>query len=114
MDMNINEIRSYVRDTAAKTFIENFPDARGVLDKDYTYIVPVVLPNGETGWAKFGITSLSVAATKVREAFDVNERTAPAAEVFANMLAEREANQRAKEAEKAANPKRKKKSEEDA
>lgn len=105
MAMNTVEKKNFVRDHAAQDFINAFNLARADVDKPYTFIVPYEV-DGEVMYAKFGITTLATAATKVREAYDVEARTLPAQEGFDNMLAKRAADEAAKAAERAAKKKK--------
>lgn len=98
--MNSIEKKNFVRDNAALELIDAFPEARAITDKDYTFIVPFEV-EGETLWAKIGITTLSTAATKVREEFVIEDRTVPAVIGFKNFLDKRAADAAAKAAAKA-------------
>lgn len=89
--MNSVEIRNAIRDTAARAFLNDHPDALAVVGKDYTFVVPVEI-EGKTYWAKAGFTSCQIADTKARPAFNPETDATPALEAFENMLAEREAN----------------------
>lgn len=111
--MNSNELKNFVRDTAAQNFINDNPDARSLNDKPYTFVVPIETENG-TMYAKWGLTCVQMADTKARPGFNVDEDSTPAQEAFDNMLAERAANKAASEAAKATkNSKSKKKKEEE-
>ena len=109
--MNSNELKNFVRDTAAQNFISDNPNARAVNDKPYTFVVPVETENG-TMYAKWGLTCAQMADTKARPGFNVDEDSTPAQEAFDNMLAERAANKAASEAAKAEKKSKKKKEEE--
>lgn len=95
--MNSTEKKNYIRDYAAQKFINDNPDALAVVDKDYTFVVPVQFPDGTTAWARCGITSCQMEDTKVRPGFNPDTDAIPAQEAFNNMLAERAANKAAKE-----------------
>lgn len=103
--MTTNELRNVIRDSAASDFIEAFPMARALVGKDYTFIVPYEV-EGVIHYAKFGITSLGEAATKVKAAFNVDEDSVPAMEAFENMKNERAANEAARKAESEAKKKK--------
>lgn len=109
--MNFNEMRDFVRDTAAQNFINDNPDARAMNGKPYTFVVPIETENG-TMYAKWGLTYVQMADTKARPGFNVDEDSTPAQEAFDNMLAERAANKAASEAAKAAKKSKSKKKDE--
>lgn len=95
--------KNFVRDTAARKFINDNPEARSLIGKDYTFVVPIKNEDGEIeGWARLGITSCQMKDTKARPGFNPETDSIPAADAFENMLAERAANEAAKEAERAA------------
>lgn len=98
--LNTVETRNAIRDEAVEKFLDSFPEARAVNGKDYTFVIPIEV-EGVTHWAKFGVTSVAEAATKVRAGFNAEEDTLPAREAFENMLAERAANEAAKTAKAA-------------
>lgn len=97
--MNSVEIKNVIRDTVAKKFINDNPDALAINGKDYTFVVPVEI-DGKTYWAKAGFTSCQYSDTKARPAFNPDTDATPALEAFENMLTEREANEKAREAKK--------------
>ena len=97
--MNSVEIKNTIRDTAARAFLNDHPDALAVNGKDYTFVIPVEV-EGKTYWAKMGITSCTYSDTKTRPAFNPDTDATPALEAFENMLEEREANRLAREAKK--------------
>lgn len=97
--MNSVEIKNAIRDTAARAFLNDHPDALAVNGKDYTFVIPVEV-EGKTYWAKMGITSCTYNDTKSRPAFNPETDATPALEAFENMLEEREANRLAREAKK--------------
>ena len=97
--MNSVEIKNTIRDTIARAFLNDHPDALAVVGKDYTFVIPVEI-EGKTYWAKAGFTSCAYCATKSRPAFDPETDATPALEAFENMLEEREANRLAREAKK--------------
>lgn len=97
--MNSVEIKNTIRDTIARAFLNDHPDALAVVGKDYTYVVPVEI-EGKTYWGKAGFTSCAYCNTKSRPAFNPETDATPALEAFENMLAEREANRLAREAKK--------------
>lgn len=97
--MNSVEIKNAIRDTAARTFLNDHPDALAINGKDYTFVIPVEI-EGKTYWAKAGFTSCAYNDTKARPAFNPETDATPALEAFENMLAEREANRLAREAKK--------------
>ena len=97
--MNSVEIKNTIRDTAARAFLNDHPDALAVNGKDYTFVIPVEV-EGKTYWAKMGITSCTYNDTKARPAFNPDTDATPALEAFENMLEEREANRLAREAKK--------------
>ena len=97
--MNSVEIKNAIRDTVARAFLNDHPDALAINGKDYTFVIPVEI-EGKTYWAKAGFTSCAYCATKSRPAFDPETDATPALEAFENMLAEREANRLAREAKK--------------
>lgn len=97
--MNSVEIKNTIRDTIARAFLNDHPEALAVVGKDYTYVVPVEI-EGKTYWGKAGFTSCSFIETKSRAAFNPETDATPALEAFENMLAEREANKRAREEKK--------------
>lgn len=105
-------IKNEIRDYAASALINNFPDLRAVIGKDYTFVLVTGIAdeNGEEQYARIGITSCQMNDTKIRKGFDPERDSIPAREAFNNMLAERAANEAAKEAERKA---KKKKNEED-
>lgn len=109
--MNSIELKNVIRDTIAEALIEKFPDLRSVPEKPYTFVVPVEI-EGKVYWGKLGLTSAQM-ETKSKEAFNGYE-CPPAREAFAAFVEQRAAEAAAKEAEKAARPKRshKKKDEE--
>lgn len=112
--MNSVEMKNFVRDTAARAFIEQNPEALMMNEKPYTFVVPIETEDG-TKYAKWGLTCVQMADTKVRAGFNPDEDASPAAEAFENMLAERAANEAAKAEAKANKPKKssKKKIEDD-
>ena len=97
--MNSVEIKNAIRDTAARAFLNDHPDALAVVGKDYTFVIPVEI-EGKTYWAKAGFTSCQIASTKARPAFNPETDATPGLEAFENMLAEREAKRLAREAKK--------------
>lgn len=97
--MNSVEIKNAIRDTAARAFLNDHPDALAINGKDYTFVIPVEI-EGKTYWAKAGFTSCAYSDTKSRPAFNPETDATPALEAFDNMLAEREANRLAREAKK--------------
>ena len=97
--MNSVEIKNAIRDAAARAFLNDHPDALAVVGKDYTFVVPVEI-EGKTYWAKAGFTSCAYSDTKSRPAFNPDTDAVPGLEAFENMLAEREANKRAREEKK--------------
>lgn len=97
--MNTVEIKNAIRDTAARAFLNDHPDALAINGKDYTFVIPVEV-EGKTYWAKAGFTSCQISATKARPAFNPDTDATPALEAFENMLEEREANRLAREAKK--------------
>ena len=97
--MNSVEIKNAIRDTIARAFLNDHPDALAVVGKDYTFVVPVEI-EGKTYWGKAGFTSCQIADTKARPAFNPETDATPALEAFENMLQEREANRLAREAKK--------------
>ena len=97
--MNSVEIKNAIRDTAARAFLNDHPNALAINGKDYTFVIPVEI-EGKTYWAKAGFTSCAYCATKSRPAFDPDTDAVPGLEAFENMLAEREANRLAREAKK--------------
>lgn len=106
--------KNFIRDTAARKFINDNPDARAIIGKDYTFVVPIENENGEVeGWARLGITSCQMNDTKTRAGFNPDTDSLPALEAFENMLEERAANEAAREAERAAKKNKKKNKEEE-
>ena len=97
--MNSVEIKNAIRDTAARAFLNDHPDALAINGKDYTFVIPVEI-EGKTYWAKAGFTSCAYSDTKSRPAFNPETDATPALEAFENMLEEREANRLAREAKK--------------
>ena len=97
--MNSVEIKNTIRDTAARAFLNDHPDALAINGKDYTFVIPVEV-EGKIYWAKAGFTSCQIADTKARPAFNPETDATPALEAFENMLAEREANRLAREEKK--------------
>lgn len=110
----MTNIKNEVRDYAARKFIENNPEARAVVGKDYCFVIPtgIIDDNGKEQYARIGITSCQMNDTKTRAGFNPETDSIPALEAFENMLAERAANEAAREAERAAK-KSKKKNEDD-
>lgn len=103
--MNATEMKNFVRDTAARAFIEQNPNALMMNEKAYTFVVPIETEEG-TKYAKWGLTSVQMADTKARPGFNPEEDASPAAEAFENMLAERAANDAAKAAKKSKSKKK--------
>lgn len=99
--------------TPPRSSLTTTPEALAVVDKDYTFVVPVVFPDGVKAWARFGITSCQMEDTKARAGFNPDTDATPAQEAFNNMLAEREANRLAAEEKRKAKKNKKSKSEED-
>ena len=97
--MNSVEIKNAIRDTIARAFLNDHPDALAINGKDYTFVIPVEI-EGKTYWGKAGFTSCQIADTKARPAFNPDTDATPALEAFENMLEEREANRLAREAKK--------------
>ena len=97
--MNSVEIKNAIRDTITRAFLNDHPDALAVVGKDYTFVIPVEI-EGKTYWAKAGFTSCAYCSTQSRPAFDPDTDAVPGFEAFENMLAEREANKRAREEKK--------------
>ena len=97
--MNSVEIKNAIRDTIARAFLNDHPDALAINGKDYTFVIPVEI-EGKTYWGKAGFTSCQIVDTKARPAFNPETDATPALEAFENMLAEREANRLAREAKK--------------
>lgn len=99
----MTNIKNEVRDYAATALINNFPDLRAIVGKDYTFVVPtgIMDEHGKEQYARIGITSCQMNDTRVRAGFNPETDSVPAAEAFENMLKERAANAAAKEAEKA-------------
>ena len=97
--MNSVEIKNAIRDTAARAFLNDPPDALAINGKDYTFVIPVEI-EGKTYWAKAEFTSSAYSDTKARPAFNPETDATPALEAFENMLEEREANRLAREAKK--------------
>ena len=108
--MNSNELKNVIRDTAVDALMEAVPTLRMQDEKPYTFVMPVEI-EGETYYAKFGITSCQL-ATKAKEAYDAAD-TVPAADGVEAYRTERAAIAAAKEAEKASKPKKGKKGEDD-
>ena len=110
--MNSNELKNAIRDAAVDALMTAVPDLRMQDEKPYTFVMPVEI-EGQTYYAKFGITSCAL-ATKVKEAYDAEDTTL-ATEAVPNFRSRRAADAAAKEAEKASKPKKskKKKSEDD-
>ena len=95
--MNSNELKNAIRDTAAQKFIDDNPDALAMNEKAYTYVTPVEI-EGNTYYAKWGLTSVQMADTKVRAGFNPDTDATPAREAFESMLAKRAADKAAAEA----------------
>ena len=112
--MNSNELKNVIRDTAVDALMTAVPNLRMQDEKPYTFVMPVEI-DGETYYAKFGITSCQL-ATKAKDAYDAADTT-PAVDAVPNYRAQREADAAAKAAEKAAEkaskPKKSKKKDED-
>lgn len=102
MAMNMNEKRMVTKDTFAAEFIKQFPTARAVIGKDYTWLIPIRMDDGTLEYAQVGCTYKSLNATKVRDAFDPETQTAPAQAAFDAMLKERAEIEAEKAREKAA------------
>ena len=108
--MNSNELKNLIRDTAVDALMAAVPNLRMQDEKPYTFVMPVEI-DGETYYAKFGITSCQL-ATKAKDAYDAADTT-PAVDAVPNYRAQREADAAAKAAEKASKPKKSKKKDED-
>lgn len=110
--MNSNELKNMIRDAAVDALMTAVPNLRMQDEKPYTFVMPVEI-DGETYYAKFGITSCQL-ATKAKDAYDAADTT-PAVDAVPNYRAQREADAAAKAKEKASKPKKsgKKKSDED-
>lgn len=108
--MNTTMIKQTAKDIAAQKFFDHFPDALAVLDKNYTYLIPIEVEDEQgvkhTVYAQFGLTTKDTKATKTREEFVVEDRCAPARDAWENMINERAENERAKAAAKAAKSKK--------
>ena len=108
--MNSNELKNAIRDAAVDALMTAVPDLRMQDEKPYTFVMPVEI-EGQTYYAKFGITSCAL-ATKAKEAYDAEDTTL-AAEAVPNFRVQRAADAAAKEVEKASKPKKSKKKSED-
>ena len=108
--MNANEMKNVIRDTAVDALMEAVPTLRMQDEKPYTFVMPVEI-EGETYYAKFGITSCQL-QTKAKDAYDAADTTL-ASDAVPNYRAQREADAAAKAAEKASKPKKSKKKDED-
>lgn len=100
----MTNIKNEVRDYAATALINNFSNLRAITGKDYTFVLPtgIVDEKGVKQYARIGITSCQMNDTKIRAGFNPETDSVPAAEAFENMLKERDANEAAKVAERAA------------
>jgi hypothetical protein len=108
--MNSNELKVAIRDAAVDALMTAVPDLRMQDEKPYTFVMPVEI-EGQTYYAKFGITSCAL-ATKAKEAYDAEDTTL-ATEAVPNFRIQRAADAAAKEAERASKPKKSKKKSED-
>ena len=108
--MNSNELKNAIRDAAVDALMIAVPDLRMQDEKPYTFVMPVEI-EGQTYYAKFGITSCAL-ATKAKEAYDAEDTTL-ATEAVPNFRVQRAADAAAKEAEKASKPRKSKKKSED-
>ena len=108
--MNSNELKNVIRDAAVDALMTAVPDLRMQDEKPYTFVMPIEI-EGQTYYAKFGITSCAL-ATKAKEAYDAEDTTL-ATEAVPNFRVQRAADAAAKEAEKASKPKKSKKKSED-